>query len=50
VDRLCLHAASIAVPDWREGREGAARRFEAPLPEDFAEIVAALEDQGPARG
>lgn len=39
VGRLCLHAASIAVPDWREGREGEMRRFEAPLPEDFAVLV-----------
>lgn len=38
-DRLCLHAAAIAVPDWREGHEGRMRAFEAPMPEDMAAIV-----------
>lgn len=38
-DRLCLHAAAIAVPDWREGGAGKLRAFEAPLPEDMAAIV-----------
>jgi len=38
-DRLCLHAAAIAVPDWREGEIGKMRAFEAPMPADMAAIV-----------
>lgn len=38
--RLCLHAAAIRVPDWAD--EGAMRGFEAPLPEDMAQIIEAL--------
>ncbi len=40
VVRLCLHAASIELPEW--DNEGAARRFEAPLPSDMADLVARL--------
>ncbi|HSG90656.1 MAG TPA: RluA family pseudouridine synthase [Pseudomonadales bacterium] len=39
VTRLCLHAAFIAVPDWREGHEGAMRAFEAPLPDDLERVL-----------
>jgi 23S rRNA pseudouridine955/2504/2580 synthase len=38
VKRLCLHAAAIAVPDWRPGEEG-MRSFEAPLPADLAGLI-----------
>lgn len=46
VPRLCLHAASIEVPDWTG--EGGSRSFEAALPEDMAALIARLA--GPANG
>ena len=39
VTRLCLHAAAIAIPDWRDGHGGEMRRFEAPTPSAFDEVV-----------
>ncbi|MCC5872191.1 MAG: RluA family pseudouridine synthase [Gammaproteobacteria bacterium] len=40
VMRLCLHAASIEVPDWTG--QGGPRSFEAPLPEDMTALIASL--------
>jgi len=40
VARLCLHAASIEVPNWT--REGGSRSFEAALPEDMAALIASF--------
>lgn len=39
VTRLCLHAAGISVPDWREGHAGEMRSFEAPTPPAFDLIL-----------
>ncbi len=44
VARLCLHAASIEVPDW--SGQGEVRSFEAPLPEDMASVIASLVEPG----
>ena len=43
VARLCLHAAGIAVPDWREGHIGEMRSFEAPMPPAFDEVLSRYE-------
>ncbi len=43
VRRLCLHASSVALPI-----AGRLRRFEAPLPDDFADAWRALRGADPA--
>lgn len=43
VSRLCLHAAAISVPDWRDDHAGALRSFEAPLPAEIERLLAALD-------
>ena len=47
--RLCLHAAGISVPDWRDGHEGEPRAFEAPLPGDLRALLQRLGDAGVER-
>jgi 23S rRNA pseudouridine955/2504/2580 synthase len=47
VPRLCLHAAGIEVPDWREDGAGSVLSFEAPLPDDLRMLLDRLQS-GPA--